>query len=600
MKPKKHFLTFVVEDYFHSSALSSVISPRRWQRFERRIEANTHSVLDILDEYDTRATFFVLGCVAEEMPELLQEIAERGHEVASKGYCRRPLNEMSPDVFRADVCHSKTAIEHATGAQVLGFRLGRGSFQPADLWALDILAEEGFRYDSSVYPQFRSAARGRLPRFPYVHRHADRQILELPLSTCGRDDCLLRVAGGNYVRQFPSVWIKQAFRYWHEHYLSPFNMYFHVWEFDDDAPRISGAPLLTRLRQYRNLKKIPGLLRYFLEHYPFSSIASVLDLESAAAASPSATSRPLAVDDWRTPDGRSPLSPWSAAQVCEPAQVGLVESRQPVTIVVPCYNERPALRYLERTLGELDDTLGRCFELSFLFVDDGSTDGTWEELQAIFGDRPNHRVIRHARNLGVAAATLTGIRHAETPVVCAIDADCTYDPHQLQNLIPLLTDSVDLVTASPYHPLGGVMNVPRWRLLLSRSASQLYRLLLRNKLHTYTSCFRVYRKSAVEEICVSDGGFLGITEILWQLDQGGSQIVECPALLEARVLGASKLKTMRGIVSHLRLLARITHQRFSSPRSEARLTSHPAPPPQPFEEPHGHERDHFSTPHATV
>ncbi len=228
---------------------------------------------------------------------------------------------------------------------------------------------------------------------------------------------------------------------------------------------------------------------------------------------------------------------------------------------MPCYNEYPVIRYLDKTLAELDETLGDMFDVSILFVDDGSTDGTADELQEIFADRPQHRIIRHTLNQGVAAATMTGIRNAETEIVCAIDADCTYDPHQLQSLLPMLTDSVDLVTASPYHPLGGVMNVPQWRLFLSRGASRLYRLLLRNKLHTYTSCFRVYRRSAVEDLTISDGRFLGITEILCQLDQRGSNVVECPAVLETRVLGTSKIKTLRGIASHLKLLARIAYQR---------------------------------------
>jgi polysaccharide deacetylase family protein (PEP-CTERM system associated) len=603
MKPKKHFLTFVVEDYFHSSALSSVISPRRWQRFERRIEANTRGVMDILDQHQTRATFFVLGCVADEMPALMQEISQRGHEVASKGHCRRPLSEMTPSAFRADVCRSKLAIENATRDQVLGFRLGRGSLHREDLWALDILAEEGFRYDSSVYPQFCSAAKGRLPRFPHVHRRGDRQILELPLSTFGRDDCLLRVAGGNYVRQFPNVWIKQAFRYWHDHYTSPFNMYFHVWEFDADLPQITGVPLLTRMRQYRNLTKVPDLLRYFLENYSFGSIANVMDMKTATAASPLCRSGAVPLD--RSESNESPSRNGSRAPAYwspfrQESALNDRGPRQRVTIVIPCYNERPALRYLQRTLAELDETLGRSFEVSLVFVDDGSTDGTWEELQSLFGDRLNHRLIRHAQNLGVAAATLTGIRHADTPMVCAIDADCTYDPHQLQNLIPLLTDSVDLVTASPYHPLGGVLNVPRWRLFLSRGASRLYRLLLRNKLHTYTSCFRVYRKSVMDGIRVTDGRFLGITEILWKLDQSGSQIVECPAVLEARMLGTSKLKTVRGIIAHLKLIARIAYQRFTAPRSDSRSTPPTDSPFTPYEEPHVSQHDHFTTPHATV
>ncbi len=286
MKPKTHFLTFVVEDYFHSSALRTLISPRRWQRFEPRIETNTRCVMDLLDQYDTKATFFVLGWVADEMPDLIAEISARGHEVANKGYFRRALTEMTPDEFREDVCRAKEAIERACRRRVLGFRVGRGSLESCDLWALDILAEEGHRYDSSVYPHFRSIARDPWRRFPHSHRHGDSEILELPLSTFGRDELLLRVGGGNYARQFPGVWTKQTFRYWHENYLSPFNMYFHVWEFDTDAPRISGASLISSVRQYRNLAKVPALLQYFLENYSFGSIANVLGMESSPLEQP--------------------------------------------------------------------------------------------------------------------------------------------------------------------------------------------------------------------------------------------------------------------------------------------------------------------------
>jgi len=168
--------------------------------------------------------------------------------------------------------------------------------------------------------------------------------------------------------------------------------------------------------------------------------------------------------------------------------------------------------------------------------------------------QPDSKLIRKSKNQGVAAAILTGIRHAQTDVVCSIDCDCTYDPHQLEKLIPQLTEGVDLVTGSPYHPQGRVFNVPAWRLLLSRVASFLYRCVLKQKLYTYTSCFRVYRRSAVVKLDVKETGFLGIAELLGKLDLQGSKIVECPTTLEARLLGESKMKTVRTIVGHFYLL----------------------------------------------
>ena len=123
-----------------------------------------------------------------------------------------------------------------------------------------------------------------------------------------------------------------------------------------------------------------------------------------------------------------------------------------------------------------------------------------------------------------AAAILTGVRHARTELVASIDCDCTYDPHELARMIPLMADDVDVVTASPYHPDGQVRNVPGWRLLLSKGSSFLYRRVLRQKLHTYTSCFRLYRRSAVADVELREGGFLGVAELLGRLDLRGSRV----------------------------------------------------------------------------
>ncbi|HYL05135.1 MAG TPA: glycosyltransferase family 2 protein, partial [Thermoanaerobaculia bacterium] len=237
-------------------------------------------------------------------------------------------------------------------------------------------------------------------------------------------------------------------------------------------------------------------------------------------------------------------------------------ARQPVTVVVPCFNEELTLPYLANTLRSVEAALAASYELRFVFVDDGSCDGTWEAMQRTFGGRPGHALVRHAVNRGVAAAILTGIRHADTDVVCSIDCDCTYDPHQLRRLIPLLESGVDLVTASPYHAEGRVYNVPAWRLALSKGLSRLYRLVLRHRLATYTSCFRVYRREAVVDLPVRAAGFLGVAEMLGLLDLAGGRIVECPAALEVRLLGRSKMKVGRTMAGHLRLLARLAAARY--------------------------------------
>jgi glycosyltransferase involved in cell wall biosynthesis len=170
--------------------------------------------------------------------------------------------------------------------------------------------------------------------------------------------------------------------------------------------------------------------------------------------------------------------------------------------------------------------------------------------------------VRHEVNRGVALGILTGIRYAKTEIVASIDCDCTYDPHELGRMIPLLTDGVDLVTGSPYHPEGSVRNVPHWRLSLSKSASALYRLVLHQKLGTYTACFRVYRRSAALSVQLEYGGFLGVAEMIGKLDLAGSKIVEYPTTLNVRVLGHSKMKVARTIAGHLGLLLRLARLRL--------------------------------------
>lgn len=233
-----------------------------------------------------------------------------------------------------------------------------------------------------------------------------------------------------------------------------------------------------------------------------------------------------------------------------------------VSIVVPCCNEEQSLPRLASALIGLRGQLCGQYELEFVLVDDGSTDRTWECLRAEFGGQPHVKLVQHPTNRGIAAAIATGIERASAETIASLDADCTYDPRQLAELLPLLTDGVDLVVASPYHPRGAVENVPAWRLAISKLASRMYRLVLRNKLHTYTSCFRVYRRSAVIDLPLRNDGFVGIAELVWRLDAQGATIVECPAVLSVRRSGRSKLKIVRATLGHLRLLCRAASGRF--------------------------------------
>lgn len=250
--------------------------------------------------------------------------------------------------------------------------------------------------------------------------------------------------------------------------------------------------------------------------------------------------------------------------------------RPGVTVIVPCCDEAEGLAQLAHNLENLARTLSERYEPFFLLIDDGSRDETWNQFQRHFGNRPEIRLLRHAENRGLAATIATGMAAAETEIVCSIDADCTYDPQVLAKMIPLLTDDVALVTASPYHPQGAVENVAAWRLFLSRGASRLYRVVLGRDLHTYTSCFRVYRRSVVRKLTICEAGFLGVAELLALVVRHGHGVVEYPTVLTSRRFGRSKMKIARTVLGHLRLLTRLAW-RSSPPTLTPSLTSSRVP-----------------------
>lgn len=241
------------------------------------------------------------------------------------------------------------------------------------------------------------------------------------------------------------------------------------------------------------------------------------------------------------------------------------EASTPVSIIVPCCNEAEGVPQLAEVLASVAVRLAPRYEARFLLIDDGSRDDTWRLLERHFAGRRPFRLLRHDQNRGLAAAIATGLQAADTEIVCSMDADCTYDPHELAEMIPLLADDVALVTASPYHPLGGVRNVAAWRLGLSRVASWLYRRVLKRPLHTYTSCFRVYRRSAVLGLPVNESDFLGVAELLACVLQRGEGVVEYPTVLDSRRYGASKMRVARTVWGHLRLLTRLARRSETNP-----------------------------------
>ena len=555
---RTHILTVGLEDYFQVGAFNRFVQKNQWYRFETRLEANTARTLELLGRHQATATFFVLGWVAARFPDLLRRVVAAGHEIAVKGYYHRGLGEMTPAEFAADALRAKAAAEDATGRRVAGYRLADGWLGADDLWVLDVLAEAGFAYDSSLAPMAGRFATQPFRHLVHPHHLGDRVLWEVPVSTARVFGRTMPVAGGNYLRQLPTWVARRSARRWVDRTTAPLVSYFHVWELDPDQPRLSVGGWSTRLRHYRNLRGMPAKLDALLGDHRFVSAAAFLgartDFPEPEPEAKRATLHSFNLTDTAavTPLPPPHLLDTSPPVAARPAGDG---PRTPVSVVVPVFNEEETLPYLGNTLHRLRQHLGDRYDVRFVLVDDGSTDRTWDGLIARFRDRSGYDLVRHDANFGVAAAIMTGIKRAGTEVVCSMDCDCTYDPLELANMIPLLAPGVDLVTASPYHPAGGVRNVPGWRLTLSKGAAWLYRRVLRTKLHTYTSCFRVYRRSSVAGIPLKHFGFLGVSELVGRLDLSGGRIVEYPAVLEVRMLGRSKMKTVRTVLGHLRLMA---------------------------------------------
>ena len=270
-------LTIDVEDYYQVSAFESVVRRESWNQYESRVENNTLRILDLLDEYHTLATFFVLGHVAERHPSLVRTIVERGHEIASHGYSHRRIYTQTPQKFREETLKTKQIVEDLTGQPILGYRAASYSITDKSLWALDILAEEGFEYDSSIFPIVHDIYG--IPgtsRFPCVKvLRSGRQIKEFPPSTVRIFGRNIPVAGGGYLRLFPYKISAWAIHRLNETERQPAMVYLHPWEIDPDQPRIS-APWLSRFRHYQNLASTQTKCERLLKDFSWAPMEEVL------------------------------------------------------------------------------------------------------------------------------------------------------------------------------------------------------------------------------------------------------------------------------------------------------------------------------------
>jgi len=563
-----HVLTVNAEEYFHGRGLARAVPAKHWDRLESRLERNIDDVLAMLRFHAARATFFLFGWSVEKHPEVVGRILREGHEVASRGFWPGPLGPATPDEFRESLARTKTALLAAGASEVVGFRAPRW-IDPSDAWILDVLIDEGYGYDASINPLFRRFAG--TPEHYTVHRriHSRRHgwIWEVPVSTVELLGLRMAVSGGNYLRQLPHWLVRRGLEYLDRSGAGPIALYFTSWEIDDEQPQIVSASSLERIRQYRNASDARAFIEECLDRYRFVPVARYLGLESVVPAADPATVREATrvVGSSKSRAGAEPNESLRAGAERAVDATSSVSAPVPVSIVVPLYNEEQGVTYLKRTLDGLIDALADRYLVELILVDDGSGDATARAVEKAFAGCERTTLVRHAVNRGVAAAILTGIAAASSEIVCSIDCDCSYDPHELARMIPML-EGADLVTASPYHRRGRVLHVPGWRLFLSKTLSRLYRVLLGSRIATYTSCFRVYRRSVMTELEIDNGGFLGVAETLIRLYRRGAVIREYPATLESRLLGVSKMKTVPVVIGHLRLLGRVAAQRLTAAR----------------------------------
>jgi len=318
-------LTIDIEDYFQVQAFSHVVRYEDWDKYESRVERNTHRLLEILSgqgrtlygEHRTvnpgkvTATFFCLGWIAERYPGLIKEIQAQGHEIACHGYAHRLIYQQTREEFKEDLHRAKAILEEIIGRKVIGYRAPSYSITNQSLWAFEVLVEEGFKYDSSIFP-IRHDFYGmpEAPRFPFLvslngtgtpefkqlsfcnidqktpnfELRTSNYIIEFPLTTSPFGRFNLPIAGGGYFRLFPYFLVSQRLKRINQVESQPFVFYLHPWEVDPDQPKFKKAGLKSRFRHYHNLTQTEGRLKRLLKDFNFSPLKDLLPISAAISA----------------------------------------------------------------------------------------------------------------------------------------------------------------------------------------------------------------------------------------------------------------------------------------------------------------------------
>ncbi len=277
----RNAMTVDVEDYFQVSAFEPHIAREQWEGLPCRVERNIERILALFDAHQVRATFFVLGWMAERYPQMVRRLSEAGHEVASHGYEHVRVVNQTREAFRVDIRRTKALLEDTTGQPVRGYRAASYSIGRDNLWALDELREAGHAYSSSIYPIHHDLyGMPEAPRFAFRYGGED-GILEVPVTTVMLGERTFPCGGGGYFRLFPYALSRWALRRVNRHDGESAVFYFHPWEIDPDQPRQAGIGLKTRVRHYLNLARTEARLRQLLQDFAWDRMDAIF-LQGAA------------------------------------------------------------------------------------------------------------------------------------------------------------------------------------------------------------------------------------------------------------------------------------------------------------------------------
>jgi polysaccharide deacetylase family protein (PEP-CTERM system associated) len=272
----KNALTIDLEDYYHVSAFSDAMPVDNWHTQQGRVERNTNLLLDLLDEAGCKATFFTLGWVAQHHPGLVRQVSERGHEVACHSLRHRTVYKMTPPEFKVDTRQAKQVLEDCTGSPVRGYRAPSFSITRDSLWALDVLVELGFTFDSSIFPvQHANYGIPDAPRDPHRIKTSNGSIIEFPMTTLMLGGRRSPFAGGAYFRFLPYWYTRWGIRFLNERESRRVCVYLHPWEIDPQQPKMKGT-LTARLRHYIGLRRTPAKFRKLISDFEFCPLGSLV------------------------------------------------------------------------------------------------------------------------------------------------------------------------------------------------------------------------------------------------------------------------------------------------------------------------------------